>query len=316
MTAYDSQLRQLSGQVARKKQLASILAELRRQRKELIQKVEELEQIKVDEQEDVDRLEGRSLAAFFYAAVGRREDKLTQERQEAYAARVKYDAAVQALAAVEEDLARREEEDRKLEGCQARYRQVLEQKEEALKAAGGPAARELLDLEKKMAALDSQTRELREAISAGQGALAVADEVLKCLDSAGGWATWDLLGGGLIADVAKHSRLDQAQREVERLQVELRRFKTELADVTIQADLQVSVEGFLRFADYFFDGLFVDWAVKDRISRAQEQAESTRGEIARCLTQLDHMLAQTVQAQAEESRRLDQLVYETEISQT
>ena len=40
--------------------------------------------------------------------------------------------------------------------------------------------------------------------------------------------------------------------------MERRRFKTELADVEITADLQITVDGFLKFADFFFDGLFTD----------------------------------------------------------
>ena len=41
-------------------------------------------------------------------------------------------------------------------------------------------------------------------------------------------------------------------------QVELRRFKTELADVEITADLQVTSGRLLKFADFFFDGLFTE----------------------------------------------------------
>ena len=40
-----------------------------------------------------------------------------------------------------------------------------------------------------------------------------------------------------MADLAKYEELDNAQEQVEQLQVELRRFKTELADVEITADL-------------------------------------------------------------------------------
>lgn len=92
------------------------------------------------------------------------------------------------------------------------------------------------------------------------------------------------MGGGLLADMAKHSHLDEAQDAVETLQSQLRRFKTELADVTIRADLQVSVDSFTRFADYFFDGLFTDWAVLDQIGRSKEQVQSI-------LSQIDHVLA-------------------------
>lgn len=70
----------------------------------------------------------------------------------------------------------------------------------------------------------------------------------------------------MLSDMVKHSHLDEAQQRVKYLQVQLRRFKTELTDVTIHADIQVSIDGFLRFADYFFDGLFADWAVLDKIN--------------------------------------------------
>ena len=36
------------------------------------------------------------------------------------------------------------------------------------------------------------------------------------------------MGGGLMADLAKYEELDDAQEQIEQLQVELRRFKTEL----------------------------------------------------------------------------------------
>ena len=71
-----------------------------------------------------------------------------------------------------------------------------------------------------------------------------------------------------MADLAKYEELDDAQKQIEQLQVELRRFKTELADVEITADLQVTVDSFLKFADFFFDGLFADWAVLDHINQA------------------------------------------------
>ena len=42
-----------------------------------------------EEQAQVERREGRSLAAFFYNAVGKRDEKRTQERQQASGARVR-----------------------------------------------------------------------------------------------------------------------------------------------------------------------------------------------------------------------------------
>ena len=117
-------------------------------------------------------------------------------------------------------------------------------------------------------------------------------------------------GGGLLADMAKHSHLDEAQGAIERLQSQLRRFKTELADVTIHADMQVNVDGFLRFADYFFDGLFADWAVMDKISQSQSQVQSTKNQIDSVLSRLNSMMSAAEREQAQTKSKLDALVLE------
>lgn len=313
MTYYDEQLRQLQAQCSRKKQLQAQMDELRSQYRQLSGQVSQWKSILLCEQEDVEKLEGRSLASFFYYVIGKRDERLTKEREEAYGAKVKYDAATRELAQVEDDLKRGEEELSRLRDCEGRYETVLAEKAKAVKASGGPEAEEIFHLEEQQAALTSHKKELTEAISAGRAALSTVHRVLDSLDSAEGWGTWDMLGGGLLADVAKHGHLDDAQREIEHLQSQLRRFKTELADVTIYAEMQVNVEGFLRFADYFFDGLFVDWAVMDRISSSKAQVQSTRSQIEGVLSRLQGMARETDQKLAQISEQFHQLVVSTQI---
>lgn len=313
MTYYDEKLQQLQEQMARSKQLEAMIKELRNQRDSLAAQVRELESIKLEEQADVDRLEGRSLAAFFYNVIGKMDEQLDKERQEAYAARVKYDAAARELEGVEADLRRYESELSALRGCEHRYDEVLKEKADAIKAAGGSNGEEILKLEERNAFLESQKKELQEAISAGNAALSTTQQVLSSLDSAEGWGTWDLFGGGLVADLAKHSHLDEAQGAIEQLQSQLRRFKTELADVTIQADMQVNVDGFLRFADYFFDGLFADWAVLDKINQSQSQVQNTKSQIASVLSRLDSMMRTLEQEQVQIKSKLDTLVRDAQL---
>ena len=310
MTYYDEKLKALQEKISRSRQLTSMLKELRGQRDTIAARVRELEAIKVDEQADVDRLEGRSLASFFYNVIGKMDERLNKEREEAYAARVKYDAAARELEAIDGDIQRCESELSGLRGCEREYEATLREKANAVKSAGGARAEEILKLEERHAYLESQKKELREAISAGNSARSTAESVLSSLDSAEGWGTWDLLGGGLLADMAKHSHLDEAQGAIERLQSQLRRFKTELADVTIHADMQVNVDGFLRFADYFFDGLFADWAVMDKISQSQSQVQSTKNQIDSVLSRLNSMMSAAEREQAQIKSKLDALVLE------
>ena len=133
-------LKNLQQQTLEKRRLDARLRELYAQRETLKKQTEELEQARQKEQADVDRLEGRSLAAFFYYTVGRLDEKLDKERQEAYAAQVKYDAVARELAAVEEDAARCEARLTQLEGCEQIYETALAKKAAALRESGSAAA--------------------------------------------------------------------------------------------------------------------------------------------------------------------------------
>lgn len=309
MCRYDEQLRALQEQCARKQKLSASAAELRAQRATYTARAQELEAHFQAEQADVDRLEGRSLSAFFYHVIGKMDEKLTLEKQEAYAARVKYDAVARELSGIEEDLRRCEAELDTLQDCEERYAAVLREKTQAVKAAGGNTAEQILHLEARAAYLESQERELEEASAAGRAALVTTDRIMESLGSAEGWGTWDLVGGGLFSDLAKHSHLDDAQAAVEYLQSQLRRFKTELADVTIDADFQVSIDGFLLVADYLFDGIFADWAVLDHIHQSQEQVQNTRYQICGVLDHLQALTDQTAAERADIRHEIKQLVH-------
>lgn len=313
MTHYDEQLQALQEKIVRAKQLSSKIAELKNQRSTLRDEVSYLAGIKFREQADVERLEGRSLAAFFYNVIGKMDEKLDQERQEAYAARVKCDAAERELAAVEQELCRYEGEFDKLRSYQKQYDTLFAEKAAAVKLEGGECAAQLLQLEEQYGAQEHKRKELQEAIYAGNSALSSAHRVLDSLNSAEGWGTFDLLGGGLLADMAKYNHLDQAQNAIEQLQSDLRRFKTELADVHITANLQVSVDGFLRFADYFFDNIFTDWAVMDKISRAKMQVEGTSTNISEVLHRLQRLLKETENRQRSIKDEIDHLVREIQL---
>lgn len=314
MANMDEQLKLLRQQVSRRQHLSAVLKELELQHEELLEKVSQLEAVKQAEQADVDRLEGRSLAAFFYQALGTSGEKLAKERQEAYAAAVKYDAAVRELDAVERDLAHYRAELSELSDCENRYDKLLEEKLAALKAHAGSCADEIRAIESRIAYLEHQMDEIDEAIAAGSRALACANEVADSLSSAKNWGILDVMGGGLFTDIAKHSHLDDAQRKVEQLQVELRRFNTELADVSaIHVDAQVSVDGFLRFADYFFDNLFTDLAVMDRISQSRDQVCATISQIEDTISRLNRMMDEHQKEWKNLHNELDELVLKAQL---
>lgn len=291
MNYYDSELQRLQSEIMEKQRTYAKLSDLLLQQSDLEKKTEELEKTMQKEQDDVDRLNGRSLAAFFYRATGKIGEKLTKEEAEAYAASVKYEAAKNELQAVSDDIDYCQRRLSQLQDCEQQYEKVLEEKTEQIKKSGVPEAGRIMNLENEIAFLETQQKEIQEAVTAGNRALDITRKILEDLDSAKNWSTFDLMGGGLIADMAKYDRLNKVQDKIQDLQAALRGFRTELADVTerISGDLHVEIGDFLHFADYFFDGLFTDWMVYDKINDSRGRTLRTRDQIQKILGQLNAM---------------------------
>ena len=313
MILYNEQLRILYDMVCRKQHLEKVQEELMLQKNMLSVNVKKLKESCKKEQADVERLEGGSLSAFFYNVIGKMDEKLTKEREEAYAAKVKYDAAVKELQKVEEDLRKNESDLNELGDCEKRYEELLEVKKERMKTTGHWAAEKILELEQRLTYLDNQKRELDEAMEAGEAASALTEDVLNSLSSAESWGTFDILGGGIIADAMKYSDLDEAQMLIENLQDQLRRFKTELADVTIDSEMNVKIDGFLQFADYFFDNLFTDWAVMDKIRNSRLQVENTGDQIQSVMEKLSEMKDQVIVQREAIQEQLEKLIVQVNI---
>ena len=83
--------------------------------------------------------------------------------------------------------------------------------------------------------------------------------------------------------------------------------------MTIHADLQVSIDGFMRFADYFFDGLFADWAVLDKIEESQNEVRNTIGRIEKVLKKLTSMMSKADKEQADTKAQLNDLIVKAKI---
>lgn len=114
-------------------------------------------------------------------------------------------------------------------------------------------------------------QEIHEAINAADDALAALRNAEKSLSSAGGWGIWDMLGGGFFSSLMKHSRIEDAQRDLEAARRALARFKNELADLGRVAEINLDMGNLLRFADYFFDNIFSDMMVQSKIREGQRQ---------------------------------------------
>lgn len=133
-------------------------------------------------------------------------------------------------------------------------------------------------------------QEIHEAIHAADDALIALRSAEESLAMASGLGIWDMLGGGFFSSLIKHSKIDQAQREIENARAALRCFRSELADLNQAADFNLDVSGFLRFADYCFDDIFSDLMVQSKIRRGRRQVQQAIAQIEEIRARLWRML--------------------------
>lgn len=230
------------------------------------------------EERDVERLESFSPTRIWAGLTGRRDTDLDRETAERDAARYAL-AEVQArLATARWDADAFADQLRGLGDVEGRYRDALAAKDSWVREHDPAIGARLTTLAEERGAVEAEDRELAEAHAAGcrtRDSLLDAD---RLLGSAGGWSTWDTFGGGgLVTDMMKYGRVDEATAQLRRADEALRAFSRELADVRMAAVRGVEVGEMTRLFDVWFDNIFSDWAVRDRI---RDAADRTRQAIA------------------------------------
>lgn len=275
--------------VFRYQKLNTMQIELNKQKSTLEQKEIELKVLLEKEEFDVMKLEGKGLTHIFHSVIGNLEERLQKEQQEVLAAHLKYDQAVRELDYIKNELTQISEERYRYKTAEHNYKELYERKKQMLLETNSITANEILSLTEQMNEEKRMMKEIHEAIGAGLEVMNHLNQAIDSLDSAEGWGTWDLLGGGFLSDMAKHGHIDDAKEEVEQTQRALSRFRTELADIRINSDITIETDGFAKFADFFFDGLIADWCMQSRINESQESVRNAQSQVQEVINKLNSM---------------------------
>ena len=282
----DRELERARQKMERSRKLDVILQDLKEQSVRRRQAEKEARAVLEKEQGDVEELERMSLVSFLARIQGDLESRKEEERREAAMAKARYDAAKWDL----EDLDRRfreaVREKERLQGLEEQYQALLDEKEEILRSQGGVQSQRLGQLAQEQERTAGELREVQEAIQAGLAAQRALGEMISDLSGAENWGVWDMVGGGIMSTFAKHGCLDDAQDAAYEARRALSRFRTELADVSSDQVPDVELGDFAAFADYFFDGLFVDLFVQSRIREARDQVEAVTQRVERLIALL------------------------------
>ncbi|QKE84285.1 hypothetical protein [Arthrobacter sp. NEB 688] len=260
------------------------------------------------EADDVRRLEGVGWSALVAAVRGTRTGELDRERAEEAAARYALQAASARVADLESRRASTAERLGRLGDTPGRVERARRAHAEAVRAAGSsPELETVLD---ELARVEAQATELDEATTAGRRAAHELAAARERLGSAQSWSTYDTwLGGGLVASMVKHDRLDDAGRHVGAAQTALADFARELGDVgavgALRADLGVGPT--MRTVDVWFDNLFTDLSVRARIKDSLVDVDAAALAVRDVLAELGRRSAALAQERATLLQRRDEL---------
>ncbi|MGG6313830.1 hypothetical protein [Paenibacillus macerans] len=222
------------------------------------------------EEEDVRKLSAMSLSNLLATLLGNKAEKLEREQREVLEAKVKYDAADAAVRDIERQIADLERKLLEVGSWENDYERAFQAKERQILQENG----ELRELAEREAVLTVQLKEVDEALRAGQSAQSDLSAAEEDLHSAKNWGTYDMLGGGMLSTHIKHGRIDEAMSHIHTARQSLQRFERELRDVGTNGPDNLEIGGFLKFSDYFFDGLVSDWLVQGQINDSLDQVRA------------------------------------------
>jgi len=226
----------------------------------------------------VGRLEHLSLTRVLASLTGSREEALTRERAEAAAARYQVADAEARLEALRQELAAAQQRHDQLAAAPQGYTAALAEKERHLAESDDPRRPQLLNLADERGRLTGELREMAKALQAADAAQQALSELRDKLGSASGWSTYDtFFGGGMIATSIEHRRLDEAADAAAEADQRVALLRTELADVHGMPPTSplLAISARTKFVDMWFDNIFTDLSVHDRIRQAKQNVDQS-----------------------------------------
>lgn len=311
----DERLEALRDQMTKKPGLETGLNQLQTQQKEQEKIVRECRYACMDEQSEVERLESRAWKNFFYRMSGQHAKRLESKRDALADATEKYETAKQDLEAVEEQIRENQHALNRAIDAEEAYRRLLTEKADALSTGVGSVSENIRTLRREIAGLDAQIQECTEAVRAGQTALHLISELLDHLKWAENWSRVDLVDGSVFSDAEKYSALREAERQMQALGVQLKRFNKELQDVFVRANMEIQTDGWIQFADVFLDDLFSGIAMLNRVKNVQISVREIEKKIQGILNTLNQKQNEMHHARIQKKYQLDMIVLQTKEDQ-
>ena len=128
----------------------------------------------------------------------------------------------------------------------------------------------------------------------------------KSLNSDKNWGTWDMFSGDMISSIAKHNKINDAERSFSRIASLIASFNNELLDVKSEG---INFSNTTIAFDIFFYNIFTDWAVQNKINDAINKVAILKRRVKEILYGLDKQ-NETLKTVIENKRREYEILIE------
>ncbi|MDE7326575.1 MAG: hypothetical protein K2N63_09895 [Lachnospiraceae bacterium] len=235
---------------------------------ETTQRIRELDAAYLRLQQEIQRLEKFSPISLTYRLLFMRKKTLEKKRGELLQLKAQCEEEKGQQKEQKETIRFYENELFRIKGLKRKWEELENNEIENYKSGTGAQDKVFLRLEEEVLALREETGQFRKVLQAAQSAYGIAGEIMWNLEKAEQSGRLDLYGGGLFAAMDKHGHLNAAQKKLENLRIQVEQFKGELVLASLPEELKIGVGGFMKFSDYFFDGLLSDYLVQRKIKEA------------------------------------------------
>lgn len=264
---------------------------------------------------DVDQIQKDSFSNSILKLLGKFEDKANKETQEMLSAKLEYDKAVQRVNELNHERIELGNKIADLNKEKLIFEDEFRKREEFIKSkAKDQAYATYIEIENEQDMLSRQLTETNEAIGVANRVLSTASSAMKHLESAESWATYDVWSrGGIISHMAKYDHLDDAQQAFNRLSSQVKDLEKELMDVKIYASYDsLGIDSTTRVIDFWFDNIFTDLNVRDKIRGDMEELRMLYGRINSIISKLQSNRNDLQKRLSEAEGRKNELILSTE----
>jgi len=256
------------------------------------------------ENRDVDKIAGVSFQAFIATVFNNRQEKLEKEELEAIEAKRYYDSVVYEFESVQHEIAHLQVQVKAKSDVEVLYQNAINEKRQDVLSKNPKLLEHFETLETKKRLIESKVKELVEAINASNIVKQKTEYALNELKDAKNLGVWDMMGGGLLVTMAKRDHMATAQRIINDLNYSLKSFSKELSDVNMNMTGNIDIANYMGFADYFFDGFFMDMMVQDKINGALSKLSQLARNVGETRLKLESQLNTS---EAEKTKLLEEM---------